>query len=193
MGRCSTKNGQILQPAVSPYFQQRRLIPVTKVAPEVGTGRIEKIILPKKMNAIVRGYTFDSTAISWIMFVSHYDGATELLNTIVTAEVGGITTNAGVKAALDAAVTADAVSHSYDVNGGIVYLFPVTVTPALANAPQAAIANAPADAVTNYNTVTTLLGAVTGAVNTANTKQNDIATKLNTLLAELRTLGLIAT
>ncbi len=62
----------------------------------------------------------------------------------------------------------------------------------LSAAPQAAIADAPADAVTNYNVVTTLLGALTGAVNTANTKQNDIATKLNTLLAELRTLGLIA-
>lgn len=64
---------------------------------------------------------------------------------------------------------------------------------ALRNAPQAAIANAPADAVTNYNTITTLLGALTGAVNAANTKQNDIATKLNSLLSELRTLGLIAT
>lgn len=62
----------------------------------------------------------------------------------------------------------------------------------LSNAPQAAIADAPADAVTNYNTVTTLLGAVTGAVNTANSKQNDIATKLNSLLTELRTLGLIS-
>lgn len=63
----------------------------------------------------------------------------------------------------------------------------------LSNAPQAAIADAPADAVTNYNTITTLLGGLTGAVNTANSKQNDIATRLNSLLAELRTLGLIAT
>lgn len=61
----------------------------------------------------------------------------------------------------------------------------------LGSAPQAAITDCPADATTNYNTVTTLLGAVTGAVNTANTKQNQIATQLNTLLAELRTLGLI--
>lgn len=59
--------------------------------------------------------------------------------------------------------------------------------------PQAAIADAPADAVTNYNTVTTLLGALTGAVNSANTKQNDIATRLNSLLAELRTLGILTT
>lgn len=63
----------------------------------------------------------------------------------------------------------------------------------LAGAPQAAIANAPADAVTNYNVVTTLLGAVTSAVNTANDKQNQIATQLNSLLTELRTLGIIAT
>lgn len=58
--------------------------------------------------------------------------------------------------------------------------------------PGAAIVNAPADAVTNYNVLTTLLGSLTGAVNTANTKQNDIATKLNTLLSELRTIGIIA-
>lgn len=64
---------------------------------------------------------------------------------------------------------------------------------AMANAPQAAITDAPDDAVTNYNTVTTLLGTLTGAVNDSNTKQNEIAAKLNTLLAELRTLGLIAT
>lgn len=62
----------------------------------------------------------------------------------------------------------------------------------LSSAPQAAIANAPADAVTNYNIVTTLLGSLTSAVNTANDKQNQIATKLNSLLAELRTLGLIS-
>lgn len=37
------------------------------------------------------------------------------------------------------------------------------------------------------------LGTLTGAVNEANGKQNAIATKLNTLLAELRTLGLIST
>lgn len=61
----------------------------------------------------------------------------------------------------------------------------------LSAAPQAAITDCPADATTNYNTITTLLGAVTGAVNTANTKQNQIATQLNTLLTELRTLGLI--
>lgn len=61
----------------------------------------------------------------------------------------------------------------------------------LAGAPFAAIADSPADATTNYNVVTTLLGGLTGAVNTANTKQNAIAVQLNMLLAELRTAGII--
>lgn len=74
----------------------------------------------------------------------------------------------------------------------IMWLIP-QVPPTMANAPQAAIANAPVDATTNYNTITTLLGSLTGAVNTANDKQNQIGTQLNSLLAELRTLGLIAT
>lgn len=78
-------------------------------------------------------------------------------------------------------------SHTVDL-----VLQRVIVPSGLASAPQAAIVNAPADAVTNYNVLTTLLGSLTGAVNTANTKQNDIATKLNSLLTELRTLGLIA-
>lgn len=63
----------------------------------------------------------------------------------------------------------------------------------LQGAPQAAITNAPTDATTNYNVVTTLLGSLTSAVNTANDKQNQIGTQLNSLLAELRTLGLIST
>lgn len=63
----------------------------------------------------------------------------------------------------------------------------------MVNAPRPAVTDAPADAVTNYNVVTTLLGGVTGAVNTANTKQNDIATKLNSVLAALRSVGIIVT
>lgn len=68
---------------------------------------------------------------------------------------------------------------------------PMAVISALLNAPQAAVADSPADATTNYNVVTTLLGSLTGAVNTANTKQNAIAVQLNSLLADLRNLGLI--
>lgn len=97
---------------------------------------------------------------------------------------------ADVHTAAIAAVNTYASTNGYTVTG---YQF-LTDGPvaSMVNAPQAAIANAPADAVTTYNVVTTLLGSLTGAVNTANTKQNDIATKLNSLLAELRTLGLIA-
>lgn len=98
-----------------------------------------------------------------------------------------------IRASVVSAVLVYAGLQSYslsaeDVLGPLSALVPA----GLSEAPGAAIADAPADAVTDYNTITTLLGALTGAVNTANGKQNEIATKLNALLAELRTLGLIA-
>lgn len=93
----------------------------------------------------------------------------------------------GLVATITAAVNAYASANSLSVAS-------IKGSPGtLAGAPQAAISDAPSDAVTNYNVVTTLLGAVTSAVNTANTKQNQIATQLNSLLSELRTLGVIAT
>lgn len=99
-----------------------------------------------------------------------------------------------LRAAIVSKTIAWAAGVSVTLNSGN-FMFPydVAVPAGMANAPQAAIANAPADAVTNYNVVTTLLGSLTGAVNTANAKQNDLATKFNSLLAELRTLGLIST
>lgn len=105
--------------------------------------------------------------------------------------LGSANSDADVIALLKAAVQSYATTHSYTLDGGI--LFTALAKPGgLVNAPLAAIADSPADAVTNYNVVTTLLGNLTSAVNTANGKQNAIATQLNTLLAELRTLGLIS-
>lgn len=93
----------------------------------------------------------------------------------------------GLSATITAALNAYATTNSLTVAS--IKGLPGT----LAGAPQASVSDAPADAVTNYNIVTTLLGAVTSAVNTANTKQNQIATQLNSLLSELRTLGVIST
>lgn len=78
---------------------------------------------------------------------------------------------------------------------------------AIANAVAGAASNAATNAPTNLNIVTTLLGTLTGEVNATNTKQNDLASKyndlavrfnasisvFNTLLAEMRAHGLIAT
>lgn len=93
----------------------------------------------------------------------------------------------GLSATITAALNAYASTNSLTVAS--IKGLPGT----LAGAPKAAITDCPADAVTNYNVVTTLLGSVTGAVNTANTKQNQIAVQLNTLFAELRALGIIST
>lgn len=58
--------------------------------------------------------------------------------------------------------------------------------------------DAPSDAYTDYNVVTTLLGALVGAVNDANAKQNQIAEKLNStaeklnaLIAKIENMGLM--
>lgn len=103
--------------------------------------------------------------------------------------VSAVTSAAQMRAAFATAIVAGAPSSMTAAD--IIWLTDLAPD-GMVGAPQAAISDAPADAVTNYNTVTTLLGALTGAVNTANSKQNDIATKLNSLLAELRTLGLIS-
>lgn len=55
------------------------------------------------------------------------------------------------------------------------------------------VGDSPADATTDYDPVTTILGALVSAVNDANTKQNDIATKLNEVIAALKTVGILKT
>lgn len=134
-----------------------------------------------------------------------YIGSTEMLATtafIASGALVELATNISVNypnpmtpeslnVALDTAVTSYATGQSYIVDN-ISHIIDPSAAYALSSAPQPAIADCPADAVTTYNVITTLLGSLTGAVNTANTKQNDIATKLNTLFSELRTLKIIA-
>lgn len=122
--------------------------------------------------------------------VGFYTGSTLTDAQNLTFDMAGAASAADVITNAESAINTYASGHSYTLSEGIVWTVPVVKS--LVNAPQAAIADAPTDAVTNYNTVTTLLGALTGAVNTANTKQNDIATKLNTMKSELVTLGLIS-
>lgn len=64
---------------------------------------------------------------------------------------------------------------------------------ALANIPGAHIGDAATNAPTNLNVLTTLLGTLTGEVNATNAKQNDLATKFNTLLDRLEAAGILAT
>lgn len=159
-------------------------------------GRVIQISL-KKMKAIITSWE------DWQPQVSHYQFSTLVAffdNTDVQhtknfdISLTGVTSASSLKSAFSTAILtyANNVKSYGMVASDIVWGIPTAGAAGLENAPQAAIADAPADAVTNYNTVTTLLGTLTGAMNTANTKQNEIATKLNTLLSELRTLGLIS-
>lgn len=172
---------------VSPYF------PTTDMR-KVGTDRDTKPSLTT-MKAIVNNYTFHSSpSIGTSVNVGFFSGASFVANDLVPILDFNYDTDNLPNATRDA-IIAWASSHSYGTLAAadIIGVDTTIDVSGLANAPQGAIADCPADAVTNYNVLTTLLGSLTGAVNTANGKQNDIATKLNSLLAELRTLGLIST
>lgn len=172
---------------LSPYFQRNEM------REEAPSRDIHLSLYMTNVKAIIFGFNFGSVNISPSVLFFQDDGTViEDASGVVGTPLSGIDDYETLKTAVQSLIASYAVTQSYTITDYIWAIAP-NVPPALANAPQAAIANAPADAVTNYNTITTLLGALTGAVNTANTKQNDIATKLNSLLSELRTLGLIAT
>lgn len=54
------------------------------------------------------------------------------------------------------------------------------------------IANATTGLNTSMNVITTLLGTLTGALNTTNSAYNDLATKFNSLLADLQANNILA-
>lgn len=171
-------------PVLSPYFQ------TTDTRKEAnGQGYI--FILCFMIGNIERIEMHSgSTSYSYVSLIDA--GETVAIGTIgfdPTTVTSAATFFVRLKGTIDECATSNSTTVTEYCFGGI----PLAMLAGLANAPQAAIANAPADATTNYNVVTTLLGTLTSAVNTANTKQNDIATKFNSLLAELRTLGLIST
>lgn len=173
-----------LRGLVSPYFQ----LTVTR---KMGPRRDINFSLATMIKALLLGYSPSGSSANIDVLLRDtnnvYDVALSIPLTIADSD-----TDAIIRSAAPGAVTAYLSGLGVTVNS-TEWMVHEAPPAALANAPQAAIADAPADATTNYNTITTLLGALTGAVNTANSKQNDIATKFNTLLGELRTLGLIAT
>lgn len=104
-------------------------------------------------------------------------GSTDTLSSIVAL----------VEPAVDAFIFSNLAVHPASIQWLFTPLAPLT----LSAAPQAAIANSTNNLPTNFNLVSGILGVANG-LNDANTAQNDMATKFNTLLSELRTLGLIS-
>lgn len=117
------------------------------------------------------------------------NGTSFVHNNAVFVSLSNVNSLAQLQAASIAALDTYLANHSYNRDDGLIWPFPDVA--ALNNAPQAAIANSTNNLPTNYNLLSGLLGIADG-LNGANTAQNDMATKLNTLLAELRTLGLIS-
>lgn len=145
------------------------------------------------IKAFLLGYQPDSATIDVTAIVKDSNNPSVAVTLGVPLTITASDTTTTINASIQSTVQAYCTLNGFPVPT----VFEWFVAPStsglagLVNAPQAAITDCPADAVTNYNVVTTLLGGLTGAVNTANTKQNQIATQLNALLAELRTLGLI--
>lgn len=179
---------------ISPYFQltaarKRNPLRDIKITPSIMT-----------LTAKIAGYTAAASSVNVQVFLESSDGTINV-GTVLSLPTAYTDTDVTIEAAVATAINSLCASISlpnpstidwlFSTPGDVAAAIAATVPSGLSAAPQAAITDCPADATTNYNTVTTLLGAVTGAVNTANTKQNQIATQLNTLLAELRTLGLI--
>jgi len=171
---------------ISPYFQRSSL-------QEIGTGRNTNLFLVyMAYKVLLSSLSYSSGVGNYRASVVYDDGSTitPVAVDLSSAHLDGLSAKQ-IMDAVNADIVSDAAGRSITITANDIRWLPFVLA-TLSNAPQAAIADCPADAVTNYNVVTTLLGALTGAVNTANSKQNDIATKLNTLLAELRTLGLIS-
>lgn len=189
MERARDAHRGLFPSALSPYFH------TTDMREEDSEGNIRTIEIPM-IKAFIFGYQPAGTTISAQVLLKDsdnvYTGCISLPLTVSTSD-----SDAAIREDVGALLATFCTTYSIPEPESVEWITdevtPGDIPSGLANAPQAAITNAPADAVTNYNTITTLLGTVTGAVNTANTKQNEIAAKLNTLLSELRTLGLIST
>lgn len=160
------------------------------------TDRIKNLILKIMIHvdALVLQYGINTNDMNAITIFLASGAVVEIATGIVVNYPDPITVDS-LAVATKSAVTSYGTGQGYIIDNFVQTFSPEwtsAVNAFASNLPQAAITDCPADAVTNYNVVTTLLGSLTGAVNTANTKQNQIATQFNNLLAELRTLKIIA-
>lgn len=123
--------------------------------------------------------------------VAYFTGSTLTEVTNIPFDMPDATSDVSLQAAAQSAIAAYAVTKSYSLTDGIFATSVIPDVPAgLSTAPQAAIAAAATTLTTNYNLATGLLG-LANAMNSANTAQNDLGIKFNTLVSELVTLGLI--
>ena len=184
------RNGSV----VSPFFRLKHCPETTETHMEeravMPLGRVNALTLSFMIFNFISLVQEDNTHCSLVGdFVT---GSTVTEHVLIPMAYSGITDLASLQAAIESAILTHASNNSYSVTSADIIWSVPQLPAALNDMPGAAVADAPSDAVTDYNVVTTVLGTLTGAVNTANTKQNEIATQLNTLLAELRSLGIIA-
>lgn len=136
---------------LSPYCQRKN-------TEQIGAGRNTKSFL-KYMDFFIDSIGVSGgnpyAVISWWNSSNVFQSSDIVFMTWADVKANGL--GATIVAAVNAYGTTNSITVS-SIKG-----IPGTVS----GAPQAAIADAPADATTNYNTITTLLGALTGAVNTA--------------------------
>lgn len=180
-------SGSSAKAVLSPYFQRTLSGNMREKAPD---RNIKLFLTSMAYKVVFGGIQNDSPLVSALVNIVDTSTGNDTWPILIDLAGADVADAATLRAAIiSKTITfASTVLSLTLVAGDFVFPFDAVSIP---GAPQAAIADAPTDAVTNYNIVTTLLGALTSAVNTANAKQNDIATKLNTLKSELVALGFI--
>lgn len=190
LGSEGTRN--LRAPLESPYFQRNSM------REEAPSRNIHSFLASMNLKALITGYSVGGAAPNISVFFESDDSSIEA-GTVLPISIAYSNNDVAIQTKVATAINNFCSGASLPVPT-IDWLITTptdlaaalaTIPSGLAGAPYAAIADAPADAVTNYNVITTLLGSLTSAVNDANTKQNQIATKLNTLLSELRSAGII--
>jgi len=176
----TSRTGGIL----SPYFQHS-----DADHRKVGTGRDTKLFLITMANKVlVSTISYSSGVGNYRASVVYDDGSTitPVAIDLSTAHLDGLSAKQ-IMDSVNSDIIADAAGRSITIVAADIRWLPFALA-TLANAPQAAIGAAATNAPTNLNVLTTLLGTLTGEVNATNAKQNDLATKFNTLVSELQTL-----
>lgn len=119
--------------------------------------------------------------------VGFYQGGTLVGGIGITVSNPNPMSDTAVNTALDTAIATYASGQGWTLTDTI-----HSIPPKVAIfGGQGAIADTSTGAPTNLNILTTLLGTLTGQVNSTNTQLNDVCARFNTLLAELRTAKVI--
>lgn len=142
----------------SPYFQPRRLSPVTAVAPEVGTGRDIRLIPASMIKALIGTYTSDGDTYDATALIKDTNDASVGITLNAPISIVATDTNATIRAAAEAAITTYCTNNSLPVPTVFDWMF---MTPS--DTAALIVASLPA-AAASYQTIVSQTGTAVPAV-----------------------------